>query len=57
MEEAGIEVTTLEPNPGTAVFGSSKHHLMAAIGALGQYVPPDNYDVIIINGVIGMALV
>ena len=55
LEEAGIQVTTIEPNPGTAVYGSSKQHIKAPIGALGEYVPAGTYDVIIINGVIGDA--
>lgn len=53
LEAAGIDVSTIEPNPETAPFGSSKHHLKAPIGALGMYVEPRAYDVIMINGVIG----
>jgi hypothetical protein len=53
MEGAGIKVSTIEPWDGTAQFGSSKHHMVAPIGSLGDHVPPGRYDVIIINGVIG----
>lgn len=53
MEGAGIHVTTIEPNPGNSPFGSSKHHLQGTIGELGNFVEPEIYDIIMINGVIG----
>ena len=55
MEGAGIHVTTIEPNPGNAPFGSSKHHVQATIGELGRFDQPEAYDIIMINGVIGVA--
>ena len=57
MENKGIKVSTIEPWDGTAKFGSSKHHMIAGIGNLGEHVQPGEYDVIIINGVIGEATI
>jgi len=56
MENARIKVSTIEPWDGTAVYGSSKHHMVAGIGSLGEHARPAMFDVIIINGVMGEAI-
>lgn len=56
MENARIKVSTIEPWDGTAVYGSSKHHMVAGIGSLGEHARPAMFDVIIINGVMGWGL-
>ncbi len=49
------DYTTIDRNPSVKVWGS-KHHIVAPIGEIAQHRPPEFFDCIILNGVLGYSI-
>ena len=56
LAEQNVSMTTIEPDPKQAMYGSSQHHIIGYLQELQHYAKPASFDVIILNGVIGWGL-
>jgi SAM-dependent methyltransferase len=52
---SGVDYWTLDPDPACARYGAEQH-VIAPLEALSQNFPPDFFDLIICNGVVGWGL-
>jgi SAM-dependent methyltransferase len=52
---AGKAFTTMDPDPTVAAMGADRH-VVDGVQSLPQHFPPDSFDAIVMNGVIGWGL-
>lgn len=49
----GVQITSMDPNPDVAVYGSSYKHAVDFLQNIGKYAAPETFDIAVVNGVIG----
>lgn len=53
LTHAGIEYWTTDIAPAAAIWGEKDHHIVCDIAKIGDLFPPESFDVVLFNGVIG----
>lgn len=49
----GVDIFSMDPNPGVAVYGSSNRHEVDVLQQIGTYTAPGSFDLAVVNGVLG----
>jgi hypothetical protein len=53
LTHAGIEYWTTDIAPAAAIWGEKDHHIVCDIAKIGDLFPPESFEVVLFNGVIG----
>ena len=53
LTHAGIEYWTTDIAPAAAIWGEKDHHIVCDIAKIDDLSPPESFDVVLFNGVIG----
>ena len=53
FESRGITCWTTDIDPDNARWGNSAHHVVCDIADIQNHFPPDNFDAVLFNGVMG----
>ena len=53
LTHAGIEYWTADIAPAAAIWGEEGHHIVCDIAKIDDLSPPESYDAVLLNGVIG----
>ena len=53
LTHAGIEYWTTDIAPAAAIWGEKDHHIVCDITKIDDLSPPESFDVVLFNGVIG----
>jgi hypothetical protein len=53
LTRAGIDYWTTDIAPAAAIWGAKDHHIVCDIAKIDELSPPESFDVVLFNGVIG----
>ncbi len=53
LTHVGIEYWTTDIAPAAAIWGEKNHHIVCDIAKIDDLSPPESFDVVLFNGVIG----
>lgn len=53
LTRAGIDYWTTDIEPAAAIWGEKDHHIVCDITTIDHVCPPESFDVVLLNGVLG----